>query len=398
MKSVSQIIGKPINECITYYISKFKLTKAYKTLKRSFRRTTMSECSAGTLVCNECNESGMLVACDTCEAHYHLDCAKPPLASIPEGPWSCHNCRRPTRRQRDAEPTQSTVDGLLTQDELSVSTAGGQPGNRCVILPKSKPKKKRARASTNSIRYDCPKCDRQGLKRKGLEAHYGMKHGGKIDWSAVITYDVGDRSGILPKPLSIIPPSIADDVESTGEALLGVDVLGKGSVSTQGVHVKAEKGGRALQFTSQSNLRYDCPKCDRQGLKRKGLEAHYGMKHGGKIDWFAVTSYEVDESKGVAIRPSTNAAQRDEVIPFTELDDDIVAKRSGRVSPGTAVRPTTRHNTAQRTKRPKVACSDECTIATVGISTVNSMKIDKHQLGEDFKPKAIANQYVKGNR
>mmetsp|Transcript_28484 Transcript_28484/g.64807 ORF Transcript_28484/g.64807 Transcript_28484/m.64807 type:complete len:133 (-) Transcript_28484:86-484(-) len=122
------------------------------------------------------------------------------------------------------------------------------------------------------------------------------------------------------------------------------------------------------------------------------------MKHGGKIDWFAVTSYEVDESTGVAIRSITNAAPRDEVIPTTGLVDDNFAKRSGKVSPSTAVRPTTRHNTTQHTKRLKVAGSDECTIATVGMIAVPSKKIDEHQLGEDSKPKAIANESAKGNR
>ena len=493
-----------MNECITYYISKFKRTKAFKTLKRSFRLTTVSEGSAGSLVCNECNESGMLIACDTCEAHYHLDCAKPPLASIPEGLWSCHNCRRPTRRRRDADSTQSTVDGLLTQDELSVSTAGGQSGNTCVIVPKNITKKKRrSQACTNGIRHDCPKCDKQGLKRKGLEAHYGMKHGGKIDWSAVITYDVGDKSGILPKPLSITPPSIAEGVETE---LLDANVPGKGSVSAQGIEDEAEKCERALQVMSQSSIRYDCPKCDRQGLKRKGLEAHYGMKHGGKVDWPTVTSYEVDENTSVAVRPITHvASSRDEAIPISELSGEILAKprstsahveqRGSRadeeVNPSTAVRPTTRHNslpkdaalniaeltgkptegwsqdglpgivcalgqetksvgklsssfrydcpkcditglkrkgleshyglmhggkvdwskvtpcgvyepvqlTTQHAKRLKVADSDECTIATVGMSADPSNKIDEHQLEEDFKqPKAIANEFVKGNR
>jgi hypothetical protein len=39
----------------------------------------------------------MLIACDTCEAHYHLACAMPPLESIPDGTWICGNCRRETR-------------------------------------------------------------------------------------------------------------------------------------------------------------------------------------------------------------------------------------------------------------------------------------------------------------
>ena len=111
MKEVSKMIGKPINECITYYLVKFKRTKSYKSLKRSMKRkANMSEGSAGILVCNECGKGGMLIACDTCEAHYHLACAAPPLANIPDGTWNCGNCKRETRSM------------LSSQDEMSCST------------------------------------------------------------------------------------------------------------------------------------------------------------------------------------------------------------------------------------------------------------------------------------
>ena len=53
MKEVSKMIGRPINECITYYLVKFKRTKSYKSLKRSMKRkANMSEGAAGTLVCS----------------------------------------------------------------------------------------------------------------------------------------------------------------------------------------------------------------------------------------------------------------------------------------------------------------------------------------------------------
>ena len=47
------------------------------------------------------------MACDTCEMHYHLGCAVPPLKSIPDGAWICVNCRRETRSM------------LSSQDEMS---------------------------------------------------------------------------------------------------------------------------------------------------------------------------------------------------------------------------------------------------------------------------------------
>ncbi|KAL9189308.1 hypothetical protein ACHAXT_011798 [Thalassiosira profunda] len=111
MREVSKMVGKPVSECITYYLVKFKKTKSYKSLKRSMKRkANVTEGSAGTLVCNECGNGGMLIACDTCEAHYHLGCATPPLQSIPDGSWHCGNCRRDTRSM------------LSSQDEMSCGT------------------------------------------------------------------------------------------------------------------------------------------------------------------------------------------------------------------------------------------------------------------------------------
>jgi len=111
MKEVSKAIGKPIQECITYYLVKFKRTKSYKSLKRSMRRkANVTEGSEGILVCNGCNKGGMLIACDTCEAHFHLGCANPPLESIPDGAWACGNCKRETRSM------------LSSQDEMSCGT------------------------------------------------------------------------------------------------------------------------------------------------------------------------------------------------------------------------------------------------------------------------------------
>ena len=108
MNDVSNMIGKNINECINYYLVKFKRTKSYKSLKKSMRRkANASEGSAGTLVCSGCDKGGMLIACDTCEAHYHLACASPPLESIPDGTWNCVNCKRETRSM------------LSSQDEIS---------------------------------------------------------------------------------------------------------------------------------------------------------------------------------------------------------------------------------------------------------------------------------------
>ena len=119
MIDVSDAIGKPINQCITHYLVKFKRTKSYKLLKRSMKRkANMSGGVADvTLVCNECSKGGMLIACDTCEAHYHLACTLPPLESIPDGTWICGNCRRETRSM------------LSSQDEMSCGTDQHEGGD-----------------------------------------------------------------------------------------------------------------------------------------------------------------------------------------------------------------------------------------------------------------------------
>ena len=129
MKEVSEMICKPINECITYYLVKFKRTKSYKSLKRSMKcKANMSEGSAGTLVCNECGKGGMLIACDTCEAHYHLGCTAPPLESIPDGTWNCGNCKRETRSMLSSHDEMScSTDRNQTEGSADISMKG--PGD-----------------------------------------------------------------------------------------------------------------------------------------------------------------------------------------------------------------------------------------------------------------------------
>ena len=138
MKSVSKAIGKPINECITHYLVRFKKTKSYKSLKRSMhRKANVSEGNAGTLVCNECGKGGMLIACDTCEAHYHLDCATPPLQSIPDGTWVCGNCRRDTRSMLSSQdetsltdqqqPMDTSVEGAASIEDKDAAASSNEP-------------------------------------------------------------------------------------------------------------------------------------------------------------------------------------------------------------------------------------------------------------------------------
>lgn len=144
MKEVSKMIGKPISECITHYLVKFKRTKSYKSLKRSMRRkANATDGSAGTLVCNECSKGGMLIACDTCEAHYHLACAAPPLQSIPDGTWVCGNCKRETRSMVSSQDEMSCCSIQQPTERLMDTPAEG-PGDAESKIPGDKCKDKLA--------------------------------------------------------------------------------------------------------------------------------------------------------------------------------------------------------------------------------------------------------------
>lgn len=65
MKEISQSIDKTIDQCITYYLVKFKRTKSYKSLKRTMRRkANLSNgvtSGGGTLVCNACSKGKQII-------------------------------------------------------------------------------------------------------------------------------------------------------------------------------------------------------------------------------------------------------------------------------------------------------------------------------------------------
>jgi hypothetical protein len=37
-------------------------------------------------------QPGEVVMCEYCALGYHLRCANPPLANVPEGEWTCNSC------------------------------------------------------------------------------------------------------------------------------------------------------------------------------------------------------------------------------------------------------------------------------------------------------------------
>jgi hypothetical protein len=61
-------------------------------------------------VCHKSTPWGTMILCDQCDQGYHIGCVDPPLASVPEGEWSCPTCR-PGRsgaaERRDPEHSQN---------------------------------------------------------------------------------------------------------------------------------------------------------------------------------------------------------------------------------------------------------------------------------------------------
>jgi len=91
---VSRAIGKPMTECMTYYYGTFKKSKDYPRLKLAIYRHKEKavKTRSSNWICDVCGVGGKLIACDECDAHYHLTCVEPPLKEVPEGSWICGRC------------------------------------------------------------------------------------------------------------------------------------------------------------------------------------------------------------------------------------------------------------------------------------------------------------------
>ena len=46
----------------------------------------------GCRVCSLDDDHPSMLICDSCDGEYHIYCLDPPLASVPEGDWSCADC------------------------------------------------------------------------------------------------------------------------------------------------------------------------------------------------------------------------------------------------------------------------------------------------------------------
>mmetsp|Transcript_28711 Transcript_28711/g.43048 ORF Transcript_28711/g.43048 Transcript_28711/m.43048 type:complete len:379 (+) Transcript_28711:768-1904(+) len=91
--TVSKKMGKSINNCMTYYLGKYKHSDYYRFTKEICVQERADKKSRGNAeACAVCKEGGNLLICDTCECGFHLNCVRPPLPNIPEGSWDCDDC------------------------------------------------------------------------------------------------------------------------------------------------------------------------------------------------------------------------------------------------------------------------------------------------------------------
>ncbi|RMX45752.1 hypothetical protein pdam_00004176 [Pocillopora damicornis] len=108
--------------------------------------------------CEECEEGGDLLLCDTCTLSFHLRCLDPPLDEPPQGRWSCPVCE-------DENTSDSSED--MHSDYCRVCKDGGQllccdscPSAyhlHCLIPPMKK---------IPGGDWRCPRCKSEPLKGK----------------------------------------------------------------------------------------------------------------------------------------------------------------------------------------------------------------------------------------
>lgn len=129
MWQISEALGRPVRECVTYYLGKFKTSKDFRSLRRVMEKARDENPFKypGEILCDKCGKGGKLVYCESCDCHYHLTCQDPPLVEVPEGnDWKCNKCvEKDNRSSRgdDNDDEEETDD--KTEDSTSKSGVGG---------------------------------------------------------------------------------------------------------------------------------------------------------------------------------------------------------------------------------------------------------------------------------
>ena len=122
MWQISEALGRPVRECVTYYLGKFKTSKDFRSLRRAMEKARDENPFKypGEILCDKCGKGGKLVYCDACDSHYHLTCQDPPLQDVPENnDWKCNKCME----QKEATETEDTSNGEEVE-EAATSVEG----------------------------------------------------------------------------------------------------------------------------------------------------------------------------------------------------------------------------------------------------------------------------------
>jgi hypothetical protein len=132
MWQISEALGRPVRECVTYYLGKFKTSKDFRSLRRVMEKARDENPFKypGEILCDKCGKGGKLVYCDTCDSHYHLTCQDPPLTEVPEGnDWKCNKCVQKKKMEEEVED-EDTSNGVDTsnygEEEAEVSSFEGK--------------------------------------------------------------------------------------------------------------------------------------------------------------------------------------------------------------------------------------------------------------------------------
>lgn len=123
MWQISEALGRPVRECVTYYLGKFKTSKDFRSLRRAMEKARDENPFKypGEILCDKCGKGGKLVYCDSCDSHYHLMCQDPPLQDVPENnDWKCNKCME----QKDATEMEDTTSNGEEVEEAATSIEG----------------------------------------------------------------------------------------------------------------------------------------------------------------------------------------------------------------------------------------------------------------------------------
>lgn len=160
----SQASGKPIKKKARSTL-KMKKEKVIISKKKKERKKSTGNDEDNVMsvdehqdYCEECEEGGDLLLCDTCTLSFHLRCLDPPLDEPPQGRWSCPVCE-------DEMTSDSSED--MHSDYCRVCKDGGQllccdscPSAyhlHCLIPPMKK---------IPGGDWRCPRCKSEPLKGK----------------------------------------------------------------------------------------------------------------------------------------------------------------------------------------------------------------------------------------